>query len=344
MVPLVIAFSLLALTPLDAPAREGSGGDGEARWALAIHGGAGTMSRKMPPETVAAYRASLERVLGQGREMLSGGATAMDVVEALVREFEDDPLYNAGRGSVFTHEGHVEMDAAIMDGRDLSCGAVNGVRNVRNPISLARLVIRESPHVFLAGPGANAFATEQEVPTEPDEYFHTERRWQALQRALEEGRTDLRSEDDAGEEVRPEGKMGTVGCVVLDTHGNLAAGTSTGGMTNKRFGRVGDVPIIGSGTYANNRSAAVSCTGWGERFIMHTVARDVTARMEFGGQSLRAAAAAVLGEELDEGDGGLIAVSHEGELVLLYNTGGMLRGAADSSGRFAVGIWPEDGE
>lgn len=342
MVPLMIAISLLALTPLEAPAQDGAGREG--RWALAIHGGAGTMSRKMPPETVAAYRASLERVLRQGQEMLAGGATAMDVVEALVRELEDDPLFNAGRGSVFTHEGRVEMDAAIMDGRDLSCGAVNGVRNVRNPISLARLVIDESPHVFLAGPGANAFAAEQEVPTEPDEYFHTERRWQALQRALEKGRTDLRSEDDEEEKERPKGKMGTVGCVALDRHGNLAAGTSTGGMTNKRFGRVGDVPVIGAGTYASNRSAAVSCTGWGERFIMHTVARDLTARMEFGGQSLRAAAEAVVGEELDEGDGGLIAVDREGQLVLLFNTGGMLRGAADSSGRFGVAIWPEEGE
>jgi beta-aspartyl-peptidase (threonine type) len=268
-----------------------------------------------------AYRNSLRRGLEHGTSLLKKGAPGLDVAETVVRFFEEDSLFNAGIGAVFTHEGSHELDAAIMDGRTLACGAVAGVKTVRNPISLARLVMERSRHVFMAGAGAEAFARQQGIPAVDPKLFDTRRRYEQLQKALA---------DD---------KFGTVGCVVLDMQGHLAAATSTGGLTNKRWGRVGDTPVIGAGTWADDRNCAVSCTGQGEQFIRHTVARDVAALYEYKGLSLREAAAVVVHSKLEPGDGGLIAVARSGEIALVFNSAGMYRGAADANGRFEIAIW-----
>jgi len=292
-------------------------------WALALHGGAGTIPKDMDPKLVEAYRASLRHGLELGRGILAKGGTSLDAVEAVVRFFEDDSLFNAGKGAVYTHEGTHELDAAIMNGATLACGSVAGVGTVRNPISLARLVMEKSKHVFLIAAGAEAFARAQGVPAVDNHEFDTRRRWEQWQKALH---------DD---------KFGTVGCVALDTQGHLAAATSTGGLTNKRWGRVGDVPVIGAGTYANDRSCAVSCTGQGEQFIRNTVARDVAALVEYRSLPLADAAHAVIDGKLQPGDGGLVAVSKTGEIALVFNSEGMYRGAADAGGRFEIAIWGE---
>jgi beta-aspartyl-peptidase (threonine type) len=293
------------------------------QWALALHGGAGTIGRDMDPALVASHRKSLGAGLEVGKKILSRGGTSLEAVEAVVRFFEDDSLFNAGRGAVYTHEGTHELDAAIMDGSTLACGAVAAVTTVRNPVTLARLVMQKSRHVFLVGPGAETFGRSAGVEFVDPHYFDTRRRWEQLQKALEKD------------------EYGTVGCVALDRHGNLAAATSTGGLTNKRFGRVGDVPILGAGTYANNRSCAVSGTGIGEQFIRHTVARDVAALMEYKGLGLEEAATLVVFTKLEPGDGGLVAVSHTGEIAMVFNSSGMYRAAADSHGRSEVAIWEE---
>ncbi len=300
-------------------------------WAIAIHGGAGTIPRDFDEAKKQAYLDDLGAALALGSGLLKEGAEALDVVEQVIRHLEDSPLFNAGRGSVFTHDGNNELDAAIMDGRDLNCGAISGVTRVKNPISLARRVMTESRHVFFVGEGAKHFAEEMGVEKVDPEYYFTQRRWDALQKAL--------AKEKAGSEAAPADKHGTVGCVVLDKSGNLAAGTSTGGMTNKRFGRVGDVPVIGAGTYANNETVAVSCTGHGEKFIMNAVAHDVSALVEYRGMSVGEAAKTVIQGKLKKGDGGLIAVGANGEIALEFNSEGMFRGAADSGGRFDVAIW-----
>ena len=296
-------------------------------WAIAIHGGAGVIPKTMEEEKKQAYFDGLEQALTLGRDLLAEGAEALDVVEQVIHVFEDSPLFNAGKGAVFTHDGKNELEAAIMDGRDLSCGAVSGVTTVKYPISLARKVMTDSRHVFFMREGAERFADEMGLERVEPEYFFVQRRWDALQKALAE------------EEEQAEDKHGTVGCAVLDRAGNLAAGTSTGGLTNKRFGRVSDVPVIGAGTYANNRTVAISCTGWGEKFIRHTVAYDVSALMEYKGLSVEEAARIVIHEKLDPGDGGLVAVAHNGDIALAFNSAGMFRGAANSAGRFDVAIW-----
>ncbi len=298
-------------------------------FAIAIHGGAGTIDREMDPDLETAYRDALEEALRFGHGLLEQGGTSLDVVEQVVRRLEDDELFNAGKGAVFTHEGTNELDAAIMDGATRGCGAVTGVTTVKNPITLARAVMEESPHVFFTGAGAEAFAETMGLERVEPEYFFTQRRWDSLQKVLN------REQD----RVSGTEKHGTVGCVALDLSGHLAAATSTGGMTNKRFGRVGDVPVIGAGTYADDHTAAISCTGHGEQFIRHTVASRVSAIMEYEGVTLAEAAQRVIGRVLQPGDGGLIAVSRDGAIALEFNTEGMYRGAADSSGRFEVAIW-----
>ncbi len=298
-------------------------------FAIAIHGGAGTIDREMDPDLEQAYRDALEEALRFGHGLLEQGATSIDVVEQVVRRLEDDALFNAGKGAVFTHQGANEMDAAIMDGSTRGCGAVTGVTTVKNPITLARAVMEHSPHVFFTGAGAEAFAQKMGLERAEPDYFFTQRRWDSLQKVLE------REEGSASDTE----KHGTVGCVALDRSGHLAAATSTGGMTNKRFGRVGDVPVIGAGTYADDVTAAISCTGHGEQFIRNTVASRVSAIMEYQGATLAEAAQRVIGGVLQPGDGGLIAVGWDGSIVLEFNTQGMYRGAADSSGRFEVAIW-----
>jgi beta-aspartyl-peptidase (threonine type) len=308
-------------------------------WALAIHGGAGVIERNATdPEP---YYQSLAEALTLGRDMLASGSAALEVVESVVRFLEDDPKFNAGRGAVFTNRGTHELDAAIMDGRTLSCGSVAGVRNVRNPITLARRVMERSPHVFMAGDGADEFSKTVDVARVRQSYFFTQKRHDDWQKAVrEERRRQAAAVGNPGRDLSvPD--LSTVGAVALDRYGNLAAGTSTGGMTNKRFGRVGDVPVIGAGTYANNQTAAISGTGKGEQFIRHTVAHDISARIEYGGRTAEEAAREVIDSRLEVGDGGVIVVDRLGSISMVFNTPGMFRGAANSEGRFDVGIWQE---
>ena len=303
-----------------------------AKTALAIHGGAGTILRSaMTPELEMEYRSGLENALRAGWGILENGGTSLDAVEAAVVSLEDCPLFNAGRGSVFTHEGKIEMDAAIMDGSHLKAGAVAFVRNVKNPVKLARLVMERSEHVLLAGDGADMFAEEVGVELEDNTYFYTDFRWKQLEDAIAAGRVQL---DHAA--PKP---AGTVGAVACDVNGHLASATSTGGMTNKRFGRVGDTAIIGAGTYADD-VCAVSCTGHGEYFMLGVTAYDIAARMKYKGSSLEGSARETI-ERLTSigGEGGLIAVDTQGNLVLPFNSEGMYRGSVGPTGEFKVDIY-----
>lgn len=306
---------------------------------LVIHGGAGTIERsKMTPEREQQHRAGLERALKAGFEILERGGAGLDAVEASVRVLEDDPLFNAGRGAVFTSAGTNELDAAIMDGGTLNAGAVATLQHVKNPIALARRVMEKSGHVILVGEGAEAFAKAQGLELVDQKYFFTQERWDALQRVKE-------AENQAGAGgkkylVSDQDRHGTVGAVALDRSGNLAAATSTGGMTNKPPGRVGDSPVIGGGTYANNATCALSATGDGEYFIRATVAHDVSALMEYRGLKLQTAAEIALGNVARlGGTGGLIAIDKDGNIALPFNTNGMYRGHADQSGKFVVEIY-----
>lgn len=309
---------------------------------LVIHGGAGTITRaEMTPELEAEYRAALELSLRTGYERLKDGRSAVDAVEASIRVLENSPLFNAGKGAVFTHEGTNELDAAIMDGRTMMAGAVAGITIIRNPISAARAVLEKSPHVILIGRGAEVFATAQGLDIVDPSYFWTEKRWKQLQKAL----VDEKREGAIGRlPDPPDPKYGTVGAVALDRQGNLAAGTSTGGTTNKRFGRVGDAPIVGAGTYASNDSCAVSATGHGEFFIRYTVARDIAARMEFGGATVAEAADQVVMKKLVEagGTGGVIALDRKGRFAMPFNTSGMYRGSIGPDGIPHVKIYADE--
>lgn len=306
--------------------------------AIAIHGGAGTIRRgDLTPELEAEYRSALEEALSAGHLVLRQGGSSLDAVVAAVRVMEDSPLFNAGKGAVFTSEGTNELDAAIMDGRTLMAGAVAGVKRVRSPITLARAVMENSPHVMMSGDGADTFAAEQGLELVDPSYFFTQRRWDALQRAKAE---------EAGAQVTAAGdpddrKFGTVGAVALDREGNLAAATSTGGMTNKRFGRIGDAPIIGAGTYADNKSCAVSATGHGEYFIRATVAHDICARVKYLGLSLEDAANDVVMKELVGmgGEGGVIAIDRKGNIAMPFNSEGMYRGSIDRAGTMVIQIY-----
>jgi len=310
------------------------------RFGLVIHGGAGTIGRSdITPEKESEYRAGLERALTAGYEILKRGGSSLDATEAAVCVLEDDPHFNAGRGSVFTSAGTNEMDAAVMDGKTLAAGAVAVLKHVKNPISLARLVMEKSGHVMIDGEGAEAFAKENGVELVDQKYFFTQARWEALQKikAAEKKRTG-----GAGKAfiITDQDRHGTVGAVALDKNGNLAAATSTGGTTNKRPGRVGDSPVIGAGTYANNATCAVSATGDGEYFIRASVGHDISALMEYRGMSLKDAAQAVLDKVAKlGGTGGLIAIDHEGKMALPFNTAGMYRGYVDSSGKFVIEIY-----
>ena len=310
------------------------------KFGLVIHGGAGTIDRsKMTPEKEREYRAGLEHALMAGHEILKSGGSSLDATEAAVRVLEDDPHFNAGKGSVFTSAGTNEMDAAIMDGKTLAAGAVAALKHVRNPISLARLVMEKSGHVMMDGEGAEAFAKENGMELVDQKYFFTQERWDALQKikAAEKHRTG-----GAGKAffITDQDRHGTVGAVALDKNGNLAAATSTGGTTNKRPGRVGDSPVIGAGTYANNATCAVSATGDGEYFIRATVGHDVSALMEYRRMSLKEAAQAVLDKVAKlGGPGGLIAIDRHGNVALPFNTTGMYRGYVDRDGKFVVEIY-----
>ena len=295
------------------------------RTMLVIHGGAGTITHaSMTPETEKAYRQAMEEALRAGHAVLARGGTSLDAVEATIHVMEDSPLFNAGKGAVFTHEGRNELDASIMDGKNKRAGAVAGVTIIRNPISAARAVMEKSPHVMMAGRGAELFATKMGLEIVDPSYFWTERRWKALQQELlqeqqQKPRSDLQTSQPK--------KFGTVGAVALDQSANLAAGTSTGGMTNKQYGRVGDSPIIGAGTYADNESCAVSASGNGEYFIRWTVAYDIAALMKYRGMSVGDAANEVIYKKLPpEGEGGVIALDRKGNFAMPFNSEGMYRG------------------
>jgi len=320
-------------------------------WAIVIHGGAGVIERKdLTPETEAAYRAAMARAVATGSAVLEKGGSSMDAVEAVIREFEDDPLFNAGRGAVFTAEGTNSLDSAIMDGATLRAGAVAGVTRTRHPISLARAVMEKSKHVMLVGPGADAFSVSAGLEQAEPAWFFTERRWAQLVKAL--------PADGLPVPPRPQGapaphafiaipddrKFGTVGVVALDAAGNVAAGTSTGGTTAKRWGRVGDSPIIGAGTYASNQSCAVSATGTGEYFIRLTVAREICALVQYQGMSLQKAADTVIQDRLTAlgGDGGVIALAPDGQIAWSYNTSGMYRARAAQGQPSVISIYKDE--
>jgi L-asparaginase / beta-aspartyl-peptidase len=312
---------------------------------LVIHGGAGTITRSsMTPEIEKQYRDTLSAALKTGHAVLMKGGSSLDAVEATIRIMEDSPLFNAGKGAVFTHEGKNELDAAIMDGKTMKAGSVAGVTIIRNPITAARAVMEKTKHVLLIGRGAELFATKAGLEIVDPSYFWTERRWKSLQ-------NELLQEQKKGEphtslsESQGDHKYGTVGCVALDKEGNLAAGTSTGGLSNKQYGRVGDSPIIGAGTYASNESCAVSATGEGEFFIRYTVAYDIAALMKYKGMTVQQAATEVINHKLtaiNGAEGGVIALDRNGNFATPFNTEGMYRGWIAADGVAHVEIYKDE--
>lgn len=299
-------------------------------YALVIHGGAGVMDRsKMLEDAQLEYLSVLNKALNVGDSVLASGGTCLDAIEKTIVILEDSPLFNAGKGAVFTHEGIVELDASVMDGKSLQAGAIAGVRDIKNPIKVARKVMEKSEHVLLTGTGASQFAKEQGFEPVDNSYFHTEKRYKSLQEILKKER-----------EMSTGDKHGTVGCVALDKFGNIAAGTSTGGMMNKKYGRVGDSPIIGAGTYANNQTGAFSCTGHGEYYIRLGFSRDISALMEYRKLSLKKACQ----EEINKltklgGTGGVIGIDRKGNIAMEFNTSGMFRGYIKSTGEREVAIF-----
>lgn len=310
---------------------------------LVVHGGAGTILKsRMTPEKEQAYKSAISAALEKGYTALNNGGSSVDAVEAAIKILEDNPLFNAGKGAVFSHAGKNELDASIMNGKTLEAGAVAGVTTVKNPVSAARAVMEKSSHVMMAGAGAEAFAREQGLEIVDPSYFYTKERWDGLLRAKRNDSLNTKaSEKDHSIIVEKDSKWGTVGAVALDKQGNLAAATSTGGMTNKRYGRIGDSPVIGAGTYASNATCAISCTGWGEFFIRLVMAKAVSDMMEFGKMSLKEATEEMILKRLPAlgGDGGLIAVDREGNIALPFNTSGMYRGYVKKDGIKVIRIY-----
>lgn len=307
---------------------------------IVIHGGAGVILKKnMSTKEDEQYRAKLKEAMEAGYKLLAGGSPALDAVQKAVNILEDSPLFNAGRGAVFNSEGKNEMDASIMDGRTLNAGAVSGVSRVRNPIDLARLIMDKSKHVMLSGEGAEKFGIEHEIGFAGKKYFYTKKRWEQLKKRQKEEK----NKEDAFFSKASKDKYGTVGAVALDSYGNLAAATSTGGLTNKRFGRVGDSPIIGAGTYAKNATCAISATGTGEFFIRGVIAHDISALMEYRNRSLNSAARHVIMKKLTAmgGDGGVIGIDKNGNVAMVFNTEGMYRGYHLSRGKPVIKIYKD---
>jgi beta-aspartyl-peptidase (threonine type) len=314
-------------------------------FSIVIHGGAGTILKEdMTPELERAYIKGLEEAITAGYAVLEQGGTAVNAVKAAIVVLEDNMLFNAGRGSVFTKKGVQEMDAAIMDGATLGAGSVAGVRNVRNPIELAYEVMTKSNHVFLSGKGANDFAIKQGVKLEPDEFFFSQFRYDQWKEIRDSDNYSLDHTHQDLDELMKDKKFGTVGAVACDMDGNIAAATSTGGMTNKKYGRIGDSPIIGAGTYANNQTCAISCTGHGEPFIRAVAAHDVNALMEYKGLSLQDAMNEVVHRKLIDinGEGGMIGVDAQGNTAMVFNSAGMYRAMRHSNGESAVGIYSQN--
>lgn len=328
--------ALLVVCSMAAQAAAAAGEPGD--FVIAVHGGAGTIERdSVSPEREAAYHAALETALRAGWTVLDAGGSALDAVTAAVRVMEDEPLFNAGRGAVFTSDGRNELDAAIMDGRTRNAGAVAGITRIRNPIDLARAVMEHSRHVMMIGEGAETYAAELGFEFVDAGWFRTEHRWRQLERVRGAER------DQGAAAWSREDAYGTVGAVARDRHGDLAAATSTGGLTNKRWGRVGDVPVVGAGTYADNRSAAISATGHGESFIRAVAAHEIAARVRLQGTPLAAAARSVLEDEVGffGGDGGVIGVDRHGNVALEFSSSGMYRGYMTSEGDVFTAIFAE---
>ena len=338
IIGLLLATALLGSTAVCTNASPGN--QAQPPFAIAIHGGSGAIEKgEFPAAREAEIRTTLEQAVRAGHAILAAGGSSLDAVTRAVTILEDSPHFNAGRGAVFNAEGRNELDASIMEGAGLKAGAVAAVHGVRNPVLLARKVMTDSVHVMLMGEGAEAFAREQGIVFEDDAYFYTDYRWQQLQKAKASHQSDATFLSET-----PDPWFSTVGAVALDQDGNLAAATSTGGMTNKRWGRVGDSPIIGAGTYADNRSCAVSATGHGEYFIRTTVARDICARLQYTGVSLAEATRQVIGGQLTEmgGAGGVIAVDPGGNVALTFNTPGMYRASIDAEGKLYVAIFGDE--
>lgn len=347
---LLMPFAAAAQKPAPAEIKQLQGPQ-NPRLGFVIHGGAGVIRKgSLTPEREKEYRDKLEEALLAGYKALQAGKPGLDAVEIAIRILEDSPLFNAGKGAVFTNDGKNELDASIMEGKTLAAGAVAGLHRVKNPITLARAVMEKSEHVMMVGDGAEKFAAEQKIELVDPKYFWTQPRWDSLQRILKQ-----EAEKEKAKEVRspkskvqsqnfselPSNKFGTVGAVALDKDGNLAAGTSTGGMTNKKYGRVGDAPIIGAGTYANNETCAVSATGWGEFFIRLSVARDISSLMEYRAMTVQSAADLVIKQKLQKlgGDGGIVAVDKFGNIGISFNSEGMYRAYINSDGKPVVEIY-----
>ena len=319
----------------------------ENKFAIIIHGGAGTILKEnMSEENEIAYKLKLEEAIKEGHTILKTGGTSQEAVMRTIQVMEESPLFNAGKGAVFTHDETNELDASFMDGKTRNAGAVAGVKNVKSPIALAIKIMTHSDHVMLSGEGASRFAKEQGLEIVPPSYFYTEKRFKSLQRIQKKEKTKMGEKDlkaafyDA--EIK-NSKFGTVGCVALDKSGNIAAGTSTGGMTNKRWGRIGDAPIIGAGTYANNLTCGVSATGWGEYFIRGQVAYDISAQMEYQHKSLKEATTDVIQHKLTQlgGTGGVVALDKDGNMSFEFNTAGMYRASMNDQGTLIVKIYKE---
>ncbi|QAA82402.1 isoaspartyl peptidase/L-asparaginase [Aequorivita sp. H23M31] len=330
--------------------------ENKENFGIVIHGGAGTILKEnMSDSLETAYKKKLKEAISTGYEILKNGGTSLDAVTATINVMEDSPLFNAGKGAVFTHEGRNELDASIMDGATLNAGAVAGVRHIKNPINLARDVMEKSDHVLLYGEGAEEFARGLGYKMMDTSYFYTQNRYESLKKVLKKetalhytpskhsGIVAETGTEDFMDPYIKNSKFGTVGCAALDKHGNLAAGTSTGGMTNKRWNRIGDAPIIGAGTYANNATCAVSSTGWGEFFIRSVVAYDISALMEYKGMSLKDAAKEVIQKKVPElgGEGGIVAIDKDANVTMEFNTAGMYRATMNSEGEMVIGIYKE---
>lgn len=355
-VMLILVLSVVSL-PFNVAAQKGGfggiqqlQGPQNPKLGFLIHGGAGVIRKgSISPEKEKEYRDKLEEALLAGYKALQAGKSSLDAVEIAIRILEDSPLFNAGKGAVFTNDGRNELDASIMDGKTMAAGAVAGLRHVKNPITLARAVMEKSPHVMMTGDGAEKFAREQKLDIVDEKYFWTQDRWDSLQKTLKEEKEkqpkpEPKKVSELTNRLRdlPQNRFGTVGAVALDKDGNIAAGTSTGGMTNKKYGRVGDAPIIGAGTYANNDSCAVSATGWGEYFIRVGVARDISALMEYRALPVQNAADMVM-QKVKKlgGDGGVIVMDKFGNMGISFNSEGMYRAYIDINGKPVVQIYKE---
>ena len=345
-----LAFTLLSFLVLIGCTPNGKESKNEQSqkvndFAIIIHGGAGTILKKnMTDEKEAAYKAKLEEAIKVGHTILKNGGTSQEAVIKTIQVMEESPLFNAGKGAVFTNAGTNELDASFMDGKTLNAGAVAGVKDVKSPIELAVKAMTDSEHVMLSGEGASTFAKEKGLEIVDPSYFYTERRFKSLQRIIDREKTQLDHDDKTAvfyDSDIKNAKFGTVGCVALDKNGNIAAGTSTGGMTNKRWGRIGDAPIIGSGTYANNNTCGVSSTGWGEYFIRSQVAYDISAQMEYQQKSLKEATTDVIQNKLTKlgGTGGVVALDKNGNMSFEFNTAGMYRASMNDKGDLVIKIY-----